>query len=81
MSSFSTASEFFGTSHADDLLSLFPMRKVAFYSAIPTEKDMELTKVMSLMWANFAKTGLVIVESQYRTHFTKILSSFQKSHA
>lgn len=81
MSSFSTASEFFGTSHADDLLSLFPIRKRAFYSAIPTGQDLEVTKVMSLMWANFVKTGLVIIESQYERDYSKMLSSFQKSHA
>lgn len=57
-SSFSTsATEFLGTTHADDLIPLFPIRKVAFYSAIPTEQDKELTRVMSLMWTNFARTG------------------------
>lgn len=61
--SFSTATEFYGTSHADDLIPLFPMRKSAFYSAIPTDQDIELTKAMSLMWTNFARTGLVILPS------------------
>lgn len=56
-SSFSTATEFLGTTHADDLIPLFPMRKVAFYSAIPSEQDRDVTKVMSLMWTNFARTG------------------------
>ncbi|KAG4067634.1 hypothetical protein HA402_005406 [Bradysia odoriphaga] len=55
--SFSTATEFFGTSHADDLIPLFPMRKVAFYSTIPSEHDRELTRLMTLMWTNFVKTG------------------------
>lgn len=59
-SSFSTAAEYYGTSHADDLIPLFPIRKTGFYSAIPTEQDKEVTKVMSLMWTNFARTGLVI---------------------
>ncbi len=60
-SGFSTAAEFFGTSHADDLIALFPMRKRLFYSAIPSEHDRELTKLMSLMWTNFVRTGWVMI--------------------
>ncbi|KAJ6649230.1 Juvenile hormone esterase, partial [Pseudolycoriella hygida] len=57
-SSFSVvATEFFGTSHADELISLFPLRKNAFYSAIPSEQELELNRLMSEMWTNFARTG------------------------
>lgn len=57
--SFSTSSQFRGTAHADDLIPLFPLRKTSFYSSIPSDQDREVTKVMSLMWTNFARFGLV----------------------
>lgn len=58
--SFCSATEFFGTTHGDDLIPLFPMHKRSFYSSVPTENDRELTKLMSSMWTNFVRTGWVI---------------------
>ncbi|KAJ6635071.1 Juvenile hormone esterase [Pseudolycoriella hygida] len=55
--SFSTATNYYGTSHADDLIPLFPLRKTVFYSSLPSAQDRELTKVMSRMWTNFARFG------------------------
>lgn len=55
--SFSRTTSFFGTSHADDLIPVFPLRKTSFYSSIPSRQDRELTDVMSLMYTNFARFG------------------------
>lgn len=87
--SFSTATEFFGTSHADDLLCLFPLRKSAFYFTITTEQDRQLVKHMSLMWTNFARTGLIITMTQslntffYKSLFAEILRPIrlQRGHS
>lgn len=57
ISSLSPTTDFFGTTHADDLLPLFPLRETAMYSSIPTDNDRELTRLMTLMWTNFAITG------------------------
>jgi len=55
--SFSRTSTYLGTSHADDLIPLFPLRKTVFFSSIPSSQDRELTEVMNLMWTNFARFG------------------------
>ncbi|XP_037029459.1 esterase FE4-like [Bradysia coprophila] len=55
--SFSRTTRYQGTSHADDLIPLFPLRKTVFYSSIPTNEDRELIEVMPLLWTNFAKFG------------------------
>lgn len=55
--SFSAATTFLGTSHVDDLIPLFSIRKVYFFSSIPTSHDNELRKTMTALWFNFAKTG------------------------
>ncbi|CAO1442227.1 unnamed protein product, partial [Diamesa serratosioi] len=49
----------YGTSHADDLLYMFPMRKEVstYFNSIPTEQDIQLTKTLVELWVNFAYTG------------------------
>lgn len=49
----------YGTSHAEDLQYLFPIREDLkyFFSAIPTEDDKKITKIITQLWVNFAYTG------------------------
>ncbi|KAL7019624.1 hypothetical protein ACKWTF_011182 [Chironomus riparius] len=51
--------KYYGTSHLDDLLYLFPIRNAFphFYNSIPTDEDERLRKIMTSLWVNFAKTG------------------------
>ncbi|KAL7015755.1 hypothetical protein ACKWTF_016653 [Chironomus riparius] len=51
--------KYYGTSHLDDLLYLFPMRDSFphFYNSIPTEDDVKLRKIMTKLWVDFATTG------------------------
>ena len=51
--------KFYGTSHLDDLLYLFPMRDSFphFYNSIPTDEDASLRKIMTKLWVDFATTG------------------------
>lgn len=57
--SFSTVSQYYGTSHVDDLIPFFGMNKNIFISSIPTKHDRELEEYLPEMWVNFAKTGYV----------------------
>lgn len=50
-------SEFQGTSHADDLISTFPLHKTLYMSSLPTKEDRELYRLIPKMWTNFAATG------------------------
>ncbi|CRK89381.1 CLUMA_CG003135, isoform A [Clunio marinus] len=53
------AENFYGTSHGDLLLYLFPCHKTipAFFSAIPETDDKEVARLMTKLWVNFAETG------------------------
>ncbi|XP_070491172.1 juvenile hormone esterase-like isoform X2 [Chironomus tepperi] len=55
--SFSQSKDFHGTCHVDDLIPLFSLRKSYYYSSVPTQHDKDLTRVMTAMWVNFARTG------------------------
>lgn len=55
--SFTTTEEFVGTTHADDLIYLFPLNKNGFINSIPTSEDEELFEYMPMFWTNFAKYG------------------------
>jgi carboxylesterase type B len=59
--SFSASTKFYGTSHVDDLIPLFSLRKLYFFSSMPTVHDMQLSKTMITLWINFATTGYVFV--------------------
>lgn len=50
---------FYGTSHLDELLYLFPMQKSipVFYNSIPTRQDLKVKDIMVKFWVNFATTG------------------------
>jgi hypothetical protein len=45
-----------GVSHAEELQYLFPMKEL-FVSALPTSEDLEIRRLLTTMWVNFAKTG------------------------
>lgn len=51
--------KFYGTSHADDLLYLFPCHKTIpeLLSSIPSDEDKQVTRLMTKLWVNFATTG------------------------
>jgi carboxylesterase type B len=55
--SFSQTENYEGTSHADDLIYLFPLHKNRYYSSVPTDDDEILIRSMPLLWMNFAKFG------------------------
>lgn len=49
---------YYGTSHAEELQYLFPIRKDLpyFFNSIPTDDDKILTKLITKLWVNFAYT-------------------------
>ena len=56
---FGDPNKYFGTSHLDELLYLFPVRSTypPFFTAIPTDEDERLREIMTKMWVDFATTG------------------------
>lgn len=50
---------YYGTSHAEELQYLFPIRKDLsyFFNSIPTEEDKQITKLITKLWVSFAYTG------------------------
>ncbi|KAL3282161.1 hypothetical protein HHI36_005356 [Cryptolaemus montrouzieri] len=56
-SQLSGTKELLGVSHADELMYLFPIGIRLFPHRKETESDKRITKLMTSMWANFAKTG------------------------
>lgn len=57
--SMSVTENFEGTSHADDLIYLFPFHKSRYYSSMPTDSDENLFRNMPQLWMNFVKYGLI----------------------
>lgn len=55
--SFSVTEDFFGTSHADDLIYFFALHKNLYLSSMPTSDDEELFTSMPKLWVDFAKNG------------------------
>lgn len=53
------AESYYGTSHAEELQYLFPIRKSLkyFYNSIPSEDDKIITQILTKIWINFAYTG------------------------
>lgn len=53
------AEKFYGTCHADDLIYLFPAHKNTphFFNSIRSKESKDLTKLMTKLWVNFARTG------------------------
>lgn len=53
------AENYYGTSHAEELQYLFPIRQDLkyFFNSIPTEDDKEITRLITKMWVNFAYFG------------------------
>lgn len=50
---------FYGTSHAEELQYLFPIRKDLsyFFNSIPSEEDKKVSKMITKLWVNFAYSG------------------------
>jgi carboxylesterase type B len=50
---------YYGTSHAEELQYLFPIRKDLpyFFNSIPTEDDKKVSKMITKLWVNFAYNG------------------------
>lgn len=53
------AEAYYGTSHAEELQYLFPIREDLkyFFNAIPTEEDKLITKMITKLWVDFAYFG------------------------
>lgn len=49
----------YGTSHAEELQYLFPIRNDLkyFFNSIPTQQDKQITKLITKLWVNFAYFG------------------------
>lgn len=60
------AESYWGTSHAEELQYLFPIRKDLkyFFNSIPTEQDKLITKILTKLWVDFAYTGNPTPESR-----------------
>lgn len=50
---------YYGTSHAEELQYLFPIRQDLkyFFNSIPTDDDLEISKILTKLWVNFAYFG------------------------
>jgi carboxylesterase type B len=50
---------YYGTSHAEELQYLFPIRQDLpyFFNSIPTDEDREVVKIITKLWVNFAYHG------------------------
>lgn len=48
-----------GVCHADELQYLFPVSDGLFPDQKPDDHDKNIAKILSTLWANFAKNGLV----------------------
>lgn len=46
-----------GVAHMDEVLYLFPIRKLLFPTTLPTKDEDEVRKAMVNMWTDFARTG------------------------
>ena len=50
---------YYGTSHAEELQYLFPIREDLkyFFNSVPTEADKRITQIITKLWVNFAYYG------------------------
>lgn len=48
---------YYGVCHAEELQYLFPIGKDLFQTAIPTEEELYVRKIITKLWVNFARTG------------------------
>uniref|UniRef100_A0A182QQQ3 Carboxylic ester hydrolase n=1 Tax=Anopheles farauti TaxID=69004 RepID=A0A182QQQ3_9DIPT len=48
---------YYGVCHAEELQYLFPIAKDLFHTAIPTEDELEVRRIITKLWVNFARTG------------------------
>lgn len=49
--------KFYGNTHVDDLIFLFPQRDYIFPNTLPTKEEEIVRKAMVQMWTDFARTG------------------------
>lgn len=48
---------YYGVCHAEELQFLFPIAKDLFVTSIPTPEELQVRKVITKLWVNFAKYG------------------------
>uniref|UniRef100_A0A182NR34 Carboxylic ester hydrolase n=1 Tax=Anopheles dirus TaxID=7168 RepID=A0A182NR34_9DIPT len=48
---------YYGVCHAEELQYLFPIAKDLFLTAIPTEEELEVRRIITKLWVDFARTG------------------------
>ncbi|XP_053697726.1 juvenile hormone esterase [Sabethes cyaneus] len=48
---------YYGVCHAEELQFLFPIAKDLFVTAVPTPEELEVRKIITKLWVNFARTG------------------------
>lgn len=48
---------YYGVCHAEELQFLFPIAKDLFVTAVPTPEELEVRRVITKLWVNFARTG------------------------
>ncbi|XP_062554663.1 carboxylic ester hydrolase [Armigeres subalbatus] len=49
--------KYYGVCHAEELQFLFPIAKDLFVTAIPTPEELQVRKVITKLWVNFARSG------------------------
>lgn len=49
--------KYYGVCHAEELQFLFPIAKDLFVTAIPSPEELQVRKVITELWVNFARTG------------------------
>ncbi|XP_053670190.1 juvenile hormone esterase [Anopheles nili] len=48
---------YYGVCHAEELQYLFPIAKDLFHSAVPTDEEHKVRRIITKLWVNFARTG------------------------
>lgn len=48
---------YYGVCHAEELQFLFPIAKDLFVTAVPTPEELQVRKVITKLWVNFARFG------------------------
>ncbi|XP_058058216.1 venom carboxylesterase-6-like [Anopheles bellator] len=48
---------YYGVCHAEELQYIFPIAKDLFVTAVPTEAELKIRRIITRLWVNFARTG------------------------
>ncbi|XP_058454954.1 carboxylic ester hydrolase [Malaya genurostris] len=49
--------KYYGVCHAEELQFLFPIARDLFVTSIPTPEELEVRRIITKLWVNFARTG------------------------